>query len=316
METQKRTKSGSARKVLAVVNDYVIITLGLLCYTAGWCIFIIPNGIVGGGVSGIGAIVQYATNGAVPVSYTFFLVNLVLLIIGIKTLGKAFGVKTVYAVVVASLLFRVLPEVIPADFIQEFAMDNGKLLCAIIGGSMSGLGIGMAFKHGGSTAGTDVIALIISKYRNVPPGRIILLCDIFIVGSSILLPSEAGFGSRIAGVMIGYILVASCSFVVDLSVAGNKQSVQLFIFSKEYEKIADMISSTMGRGVTVLDAEGWYTKNKEKVLLVMVRKVEASGLLSAIKQIDNQAFISMGSVMGVYGRGFDAIKEKKKMSKI
>ena len=129
METQKRTKSGSARKVLAVVNDYVIITLGLLCYTAGWCIFIIPNGIVGGGVSGIGAIVQYATNGDVPVSYTFFLVNLVLLIIGVKTLGKAFGVKTVYAVVVASLLFRVLPEVIPADFIQEFAMDNGQLLC-------------------------------------------------------------------------------------------------------------------------------------------------------------------------------------------
>ena len=111
METQEKT-SGTKR-VLTVVNDYLIITLGLLCYTAGWCIFVIPNGIVGGGVSGIGAIVQYATNGAIPVSYTFFGVNLVLLVIGIKVLGKAFGAKTVYAVFVASLLFRVLPEVIP-----------------------------------------------------------------------------------------------------------------------------------------------------------------------------------------------------------
>ena len=311
METQKTTTSRT-RKVLSVVNDYLIITLGLLCYTAGWCIFVIPNGMVGGGVSGIGAIVQYATNGAIPVSYTFFFVNLILLIIGIKVLGKAFGVKTVYAVVVTSLLFRILPDVIPQTFIDELAVANGKLLCALIGGAMSGLGIGLAFSRGGSTAGTDVIALIISKYRNIPPGRIILLCDIFIVGSSIFLPSDLNFGARIAGIMYGYLVVASCSYVVDLSVAGNKQSVQLFIFSKQYQQIADMISGTMGRGV---DAEGWYTKQSEKVLLVMVRKVEANYLLSMIKQIDRQAFISMGSVMGVYGRGFDAIKEKKKVNK-
>lgn len=315
METQQKTKS-RARKVLSVLNDYVIITLGLLCYTAGWCIFIIPNGIVGGGVSGIGAIVQYATSGGIPVSYTFFFVNLILLIIGIKVLGKAFGVKTVYAVVVASLLFRILPEVIPQTFIDEIAGANGKLLCAIIGGSMSGLGIGMAFSRGGSTAGTDVIALIISKYKNIPPGRIILLCDIFIVGSSIFLPSDANIGARIAGIMYGYLVVAACSYVVDLSVAGNKQSVQVFIFSKQYREIADMISGTMGRGVTVLDGEGWYTKQSEKVLLVMVRKVEANYMLSMVKQIDRQAFISVGSVMGVYGRGFDAIKEKKNAKKI
>ena len=304
METQQKTKT---KRVLTIVSDYLIITLGLLCYTAGWCIFVIPNGIVGGGVSGIGAIVQYATNGAIPVSYTFFFVNLILLII---------GVKTVYAVIVASLLFRVLPEVIPQTFIEELALENGKLLCSLIGGAMSGLGIGMAFSKGGSTAGTDVIALIISKYRNVPPGRIILLCDIFIVGSSILLPSDLNFGARIAGVMYGYLVVAACSYVVDLSVAGNKQSVQLFIFSKEYEAIADMISNDMHRGVTVMEAEGWYTKQSEKVLLVMVRKVETNYLLSMIKQIDKQAFISVGNVMGVYGRGFDVIKEKKRAKKI
>ena len=116
--------------------------------------------------------------------------------------------------------------------------------------------------------------------------------------------------------MYGYLVVAACSYVVDLSVAGNKQSVQVFIFSKQYREIADMISGTMGRGVTVLDGEGWYTKQSEKVLLVMVRKVEANYMLSMVKQIDRQAFISVGSVMGVYGRGFDAIKEKKNAKKI
>ena len=225
METQKTTTSRT-RKVLSVVNDYLIITLGLLCYTAGWCIFVIPNGMVGGGVSGIGAIVQYATNGAIPVSYTFFFVNLILLIIGIKVLGKAFGVKTVYAVVVTSLLFRILPDVIPQTFIDELAVANGKLLCALIGGAMSGLGIGLAFSRGGSTAGTDVIALIISKYRNIPPGRIILLCDIFIVGSSIFLPSDLNFGARIAGIMYGYLVVASCSYVLQAVSADSGHDIR------------------------------------------------------------------------------------------
>ncbi|HIZ87141.1 MAG TPA: YitT family protein [Candidatus Coprenecus pullistercoris] len=316
METQKKPKRTGSRKALTVVNDYLIITIGLLCYTAGWCIFILPHGIVGGGVSGIGAIVSYVTGKPEAVSYTFFLVNAVLLVIGIKTLGKAFGVKTVYAVFVASLLFRVWPEIIPESFIDSIALENSKLLCALIGGAMSGLGIGMAFSRGGSTAGTDVIALIVSKYRNIPPGRIILLCDIFIVGSSIFLHPELSIGERVANIVYGYIVVAACSYVVDLSVAGNKQSVQLFIFSKQYKEIADMISGEMHRGVTVLDAQGWYTKQDEKVLLVMVRKVETNYLLSVIKRIDKQAFISVGNVMGVYGRGFDAIKEKKKIAKI
>ncbi|HIT49118.1 MAG TPA: YitT family protein [Candidatus Coprenecus stercoripullorum] len=302
------------KRILGIVNDYIIITLGLLSYTAGWVIFVLPNELVGGGVSGIGAIIQYATG--IPVAYSFFVINLVLLLIALKVLGKGFGVKTVYAIVVASLFFRVLPLVIPESFIREIAIPNGKLLCALIGGCLSGLGIGMTFSKGGSTGGTDIIALMVTKYRNVPPGRIILLMDIFIVGSSIFLPSEDGFGVRIANIMYGYILVAACGFTVDLSVSGTKQSVQVFIFSKKYSEIADMITSTMHRGVTVLNGYGWFTKNDEKVLMVIIRKVESNQLLSMIKQIDRDAFLSVGSVMGVYGNGFDAIKTKNKKLKI
>ncbi len=306
----------SFKKILSTLKDYIIITLGLLCYVTGWVVFVIPHEMVGGGVSGIGVILQYATGGFFKVSYTFFLVNTTLLLIAIKLLGKGFGVKTVYAVIVTSLFFQFMPELIPQDFINEIALSNPKLICALIGGAMSGLGIGVTFSKGGSTAGTDIIALIINKYKNIPPGRIILFIDIFIVGSSIFLPSTEGFGARIANIMYGYILVAACGFTVDLTVSGSKQSVQLFIFSKHYEQIADMISKDMRRGVTVLDGRGWYSGNNEKILLVVVRKTESNFILSMIKQIDKQAFISVGSVMGVYGLGFDTIKTKKKIKKI
>lgn len=304
---QKRTK------ILKEIKDYLIIALGLLCYTGGWVIFVLPNQLVGGGVSGLGAIVQYATGGVIPVSYTFFAVNVLLLLVALKVLGKGFGVKTVYAIFVASAFFQILPNVIPEDFIRQMIEGcNSTLLCSIIGGSMSGLGIGMTFKRGGSTGGTDIIALMINKYRNISPGKIIMSIDIFIVGSSIFLPSEASFGERIADIMYGYLLVAACGFVLDLSLSGNKQSVQVFIFSKKYEEIAEMISTQMHRGVTLLNGQGWYTKRDEKIVMVIVRKPESNILLYKIRQIDRDAFISVGSVMGVYGKGFDSIKESRK----
>ena len=299
------------KSIFKVVIDYVIITLGLLCYTGGWVIFVMPNKMVGGGVSGIGAVIQYATNGAIPVSWTFFVINIVLLLIALKVLGKGFGAKTVYAIIVASLFFDILPKVLPQDFIQDIAIDNGKFLCTLLGGALSGLGIGLTFSKGGSTGGTDIIALMVNKYRSISPGKVIMFLDIFIVGSSVFLPSDKSFGLRIADIMYGYILVFVVGYVVDLYMAGSKQSMQAFIFSKKSTEIADLISNELHRGVTVLDGQGWYTKAHEKVLLVVIRKTESAMLLSLIRQVDRDAFISIGSVMGVYGQGFDKIKDNK-----
>ena len=304
------------KKIMGVVNDYVIITLGLFFYTCGIVVFVLPNHLVSGGVSGMGALVQYATNGLIPVSLTYFVVNIVLLLIALKVLGKGFGVKTVYAIFAASFMLGILPEIIPDEFIQEISVSNGKLLAAMIAGTLCGFGIGVTFGRGGSTGGTDIVALIVNKYRNIPPGRVILMLDIFIVGSSIFLPSELGFGARIASIMYGYVMVAVCGFVVDLYVSGNKQSVQVMIFSKANEEIAEMIGTQLHRGVTILDGQGWYTKRHDKILMVVVRKSESPLLLSMIKSVDPNAFITVGSVMGVYGQGFDTIKETKKKQAI
>ncbi len=307
----------NTKKILGTIKAYIIITLGLLCYVLGWTIFLIPNNLVGGGVSGISSIILYAFG--VPISVTYFAINIILLLIALKVLGKGFGVKTVYAIVAATLFFQFVPAFIPKDFIEEIAISNGKLLSAIFGGVLSGLGIGISFSQGGSTGGTDIVALMVAKYHNIAPGRMILYMDLVIIACSLLIPAKditdaAGnvigketWGMRLATVLYGYMLIASCSQIVDMMVAGSRQSVQVYIFSREYEKIADIITKEMGRGVTVLTGEGWYTKQENKMLMVLIHKTETSKIHNLIKDIDRDAFISMAPVTGVWGRGFQQI---------
>lgn len=309
----------SLKYVFGEVKAYIIITIGLLLYVLGWDIFLLPNNMVGGGVTGVSAVLLYAFN--IPVSYSFFVINLILLLIALKVLGKGFGVKTVYAIAVTSAFFDIVPGFLPEPFIQEIAISNGKLLCAIFGGVTSGLGIGFCFSQGGSTGGTDIIALMITKYKNISAGKIILIIDIFIIASSFLLPSKeildsAGnvigvesIGERFATVLYGYILIAACSYTIDLFVSGTKQSLQIFIFSKKYADIADAIISDIKRGVTLIDAQGWYTKNESKIVMVVVRKTDINMIYKIVKSIDRDAFMSVGSVTGVYGKGFDEIKK-------
>ncbi len=309
----------TTKKIFSVAKEYIIITFGLLCYVLGWCIFLIPNNLVGGGVSGIASIILYAFG--VPISVTYFSINIVLLLIALKVLGKGFGIKTVYAIIAVTLFFQFVPQFLPQDFINEIAISNGKLISAIFGGVLSGLGIGISFSQGGSTGGTDIVALMVAKYHNIAPGRMILYMDLVIIASSLLIPAKqitdaAGnittetWGMRLATVLYGYMLIASCSQIVDMMVAGSRQSVQVYIFSREYEKIADRITTEMGRGVTVLTGEGWYTRSENKMLLVIIHKTETGSIHSLIKEIDREAFISMAPVTGVWGRGFQQISVK------
>jgi uncharacterized membrane-anchored protein YitT (DUF2179 family) len=295
------------KRIVSNIKEYLIITLGLLCYTAGWCIFIIPHEMVGGGVSGIGALIYYATG--FPVSYSYFIINFVLLLIALKVLGKGFGFKTVFAIVMASLFFKILPDIIPQSFIDEIAISNGKLMSAIIGGAISGVGITLTFSQGGSTGGTDIIALMITKYRNVSPGKIILYLDIIIIASSLLLPNDLNMGAKFANVVYGYMVTGLCASTLDLLLSGMKQSIQMFIFSKNYAAIADRISNELRRGVTVLDGQGWFSKQNGKVLLVIAKKTDMNFLYKIVKEEDKDAFMSEGSVRGVYGQGFDQIKK-------
>ena len=303
------------KNVLRTIKEYILITLGIIIYTCGWTIFLTPNNMFGGGVSGISAIVQFATG--IKMGYTYFVINALLLLISLFIIGPSFGVKTVYAIFLASFCLNFEQGIIPSQFIQDFAFSNGKLLCSIIGGGMAGLGIGMSISQGGSTGGTDIIALIVTKFYSISPGKVILLIDVFIIASSLLVPSFGQDGQPLPFVekfitaVYGMIIVTVCGNVADIYLAGSKQSVQLFIMSHHHEAIADMISRDFHRGVTVLDGKGWYTKQSASVLMVITRKTDVNLLLRSIKRIDPDAFLSISSVAGVYGRGFDTIKDKK-----
>ena len=294
-------------KFLSTLKSYAIITVGLILYVLAWVVFIIPHQLVGGGVTGISAVIQYCTG--FHVSYSFFIINGILLLIALKVLGPAFGVKTVYAMVVTTLLLRFMPMIIPQEFIQIIALDNGKLLSVIIGGMLSALGISLTFSQGGSSGGTDIVALMITKYRAISPGKILLILDIFIIGSSLIVPTEGSWGVRVANLVYGYVMAGVFSVALDLFVSGSKQSVQIFIFSKNFQKIADRITNDVHRGVTALDGKGWYTKTESTVLVVVARKQELKFLLTIIKEEDPQAFISVASVTGAYGSGFEVIKK-------
>lgn len=282
------------QKLITTFKDYLIISAGLVLFTLAWTVFIIPAEITGGGVSGVAAVIFYGWK--IPVWITYLTVNVFLLILALKILGANFGIKTIYCMSLVSGLFAILPQIIKEPIIDD------TFLAAVLGGMMSGAGLGIVFSRGGSTGGTDIIAMIINKYRNISPGKVILACDVIIISSSYFI-----FHS-LEKLVYGFVLMWVVSYSLDAFLNGAKRSTQMFIFSKKYDEIADFINKETDRGVTVINGTGWYTKENVDILMTVVRKRESSLIFRKIKNIDPDAFITMGSVMGVFGRGFEKIK--------
>ena len=268
-------------------------------YSAAWKGFLMPHQITGGGVTGIGAIIYYATG--FPISLTYFAINFVLLVIAVRSIGLAFSLRTIYGVAILTVFFAILPQAVPGTFVGK---DDNFMAC-VIGGLLSGAGIGIVFLSNGSSGGTDIIAKVVNKYRNVTLGRVLLYCDVLIICSSYFFK----FGS-LEKIVYGLTTMAISTIAVDMVINGVRQSVQFFIFSKEYEQIATKINEDVHRGVTILDGMGWYSKEPVKVVTVVARKNESIKIFRIVKDIDPNAFISQSSVIGVYGKGFDVIKGK------
>lgn len=286
----------------SVLKQYAIISFGLFVLALGWTAFIIPSNITGGGATGIGTLIYYASGNKIPVGISYLVINVVLLVIALKVLGKNFGIKTIFGVLVASVLFTVLQKFFTAPIVSETFM------AVIIGGVLNGVGIGITFSQGGSTGGTDIIALMINKYKNISPGRLMLYIDLIIITSSFFVWKDLEPMARVERMVYGYVVMAVTSYTLDLVISGAKQSLQLFIFSDNPEEIASEIVKQTGRGVTEINGKGWYSNKKQQILVVMIRKAESNQVYRIIKGIDPDAFMSVSSVMGVYGKGFEKIK--------
>lgn len=280
------------------MHDYLMIALGMLSYAIGWTVFLLPNDITTGGVPGIASIVYWATG--LNVQYTYFAINGGLLIASLIVLGWKFSVKTIFAVIVMT---TILP-IIQGTTAGLHLLHDQPFMACVIGASFCGGGIGIAFSANGSSGGTDIIAAIINKYRDITLGRVILITDMLIISSSYFVLHDW------EKVVYGFATLYISSFVLDQVVNSARQSVQFFIISKQYEEIGRRINKDLHRGVTVIDGTGLYTGLGIKMMFVLAKKRESTTIFRLIKDIDPEAFVSQSSVIGVYGEGFDHIKVK------
>ncbi|WP_296000855.1 YitT family protein [uncultured Alistipes sp.] len=286
-----------------VFKEYGLMSLGMLLYSFGWIGCILPVDGTGGGAAGLSLVLCNAMQELfgipVQIGTMVFIINAILLLIAGFIVGWNFGIKTIFSVAVLSVAMNFWQTVLPGgDFLHL-----ERLLAVILGGILAGLGIALCFSQGGSTGGTDIVAMIINRYRTISYGKILIYSDFVIIGSSMLV------GYQIDTVIYGYVMTAVVGYTVDMIMAGNQQSSQVFIFTHDYEKMAGAIIESAHRGVTLLDSVGGYSHEKSKVVLVVCRKRETSTILKLAQSVDPEAFISVGSVMGVYGKGFNALNK-------
>jgi len=286
----------SRQNTMRELKDYLMITLGMIMYDIGWTVFLLPNDITTGGVPGIASIIYFATG--LPVQYSYFSINFVLLLLSIYIMGWKFSIKTIFAVFTLTFFLTIIQKLAAGTNLLQ---DQPFMAC-VIGASFCGGGVGIAFSYNGSTGGTDIIAAIINKYRDITLGKVILICDLIIISSSYFVLRDW------EKVVYGYVTLYICSFVVDQVVNSARQSVQFFIISDKYEEIARNISIHPNRGATVINASGFYTGREVKMLFILAKKRESVIIFRLIKDIDPNAFVSQSAVIGAYGKGFDTIK--------
>ena len=290
---------------------YLSIAFGISLYAVAWTIFLIPNHIVGGGVVGLASVIYIISGETIPVAVSNLVINAVLFCFGLYFLGKKFAVSNIYGILVTSFWFFFFQQLlaiqdIPALIKLGNAVKGGldPAVCAIIGGVMSGIGIGIVLSNGGNSGGSDVVALILNKFYNVSLGSVIMVADALVIVSSIIIP-----GNDITEIVYGFLVLLAYTFTIDYVIDGRKQTYKILIFSKKNEELAEIIGNKIKRGVTFLNATGWYSKQDMKILMVVVHRQEKVQLMHFVKSIDPEAFMTVEKTEGVFGKNFDAIKK-------
>lgn len=293
---------GKQPSIFKTIKEYIIMTIGMCLYSFGWIGCVLPAKSTSGAASGLAIVISTALENSfgwdIKIGTIVLCINVVLLIAAGFILGWNFGIKTIYCIFVLSMSMNVWQEILPAD---DF-LHLDRFLSMVVGGVITGFGVAMALMQGGSAGGTDILAMIINKFRAISYGRIIFILDLLIIASSLTV------GFSIDAAIYGYIMTLVFGYTVDMILAGNKQSSQVFIISPKYEEITTALNYELGRGVTLLDSEGGYTHRRSKMVMVVCSNRETPTVLNFVKRIDPDAFITVGSVMGVYGRGFQPIK--------
>lgn len=304
----------NSKKVISVAKEYIWMTIGMFFYAFGWIGCIVPAQGVGGGATGLSVIINRGLEQYVGFEFQIgtlvLLINCILLLVAGFVIGWKFGIKTIFCIVVISVSMNIWESVLgansPLPSVRDLFAGLNQLeavLRVILGGLIAGVGVTVCFKQGGSTGGTDIVAMIINKYRTISYGRIVIYSDFVIIASAMFV------GFNIDAVIYGYVMTAVFGYTVDSLMSGSKQSSQLFIVTHDYEMMSEAIATQINRGVTLIESTGWYSKERSKIVMVVCRKRETDQILKFVRSIDPDAFITVGSVMGVYGKGFQALNK-------
>lgn len=291
-------------KIISTLKDYLVMSLAMVIFTIAWECFMIPNGMSAGGLMGLCAVIEFATGGVIMASYSYIVINAAIIVLAVVVFGIGFGFRTLYCIGLNALLLKLFAnlewmQALPGHFLYV----PEKVMIPIIAGVLEAVGVGLSIRKGGSTGGTDIVALIINKYWPVSLSRLFFITDLIIISSIALLPDKS-FGDMV----YGFLMMVTFAFVIDYVVVGDRGTIQLMVFSSRQKDIADYIIEKMERGVTVLKAMGWYTKKEKDVLLLLMRRNELPEVTRVIKDLDPKAFMSVTKVGSVYGEGFEEIK--------
>ena len=332
----------SSRSILVGIKEYLLMTFGMFCYAFGWQMCVLPAGGMGGGAAGLATLINAVLSSVFPgsefissfvtIGNLIFVINCILLILGVMIVGWKFGIKTLYCILMMSVMFN-LVSLMPADTMVKMVMgvDSWRILLVAMGAASCGVGIAVSFMQGGSTGGTDIVAMIINKFRTVSYGKVLIMTDFGILVGSLFLNTTVNMvpadydpaatqlieavpmmplsPDAFARMIYGFMMIAVIGYTVDLVQSGNQQSNQIMIFCKDYEAMAEMIKVKANRGATLIDAMGSYSKTPSKAVMVVCRKRDTSMILKLVREQDPNAFLTVGSVMGVYGQGFDALNK-------
>ena len=286
-------------KFFRELRDFVFIAIAMLFYGIGWTVFLLPNDITTGGVAGISSILYWGLK--IPVQVSYFTINAILLMIALKILGLKFCVRTIYAVTILTTLLSLLSQMTHGTPL----LHDQPFMASVIGAAFCGMGVGLGLSAHGSTGGTDIVAAIVNKFYDISLGRVILICDVIIISSSYFVLHDW------EKVIYGFVVLFIVSYVIDVVVNSMRRSVQFFIISEKYEEIGHRINQNPRRGVTVINAQGFYSGSEVKMLFVLAKKSESEKIFYIINDVDPKAFVSQSAVIGVYGEGFDRFKVRR-----